>query len=237
MLKPTDIKKILELWESGVPKERIADMTGISRYSVRNCIEEYKSLAQFNKLFGHLSDLPENEDTEAAPRKYIIRGYAAKRRNYTNEQFAKAVAESTSIAKVLEKLGLKPAGGNYVLANKLIQELGLDTSHFRGSHDWARGKKSTFVRQRALGEIMVKDSDYANTHVLRKRLIAEGVFEHRCVSCGLDMWLDNKIPLEIDHINGDRRDNRLENLRLLCPNCHALTSTYRGKNKKTTPNI
>src|SRR5262249_37781957 len=142
-----EIKTILELWESGIPKEQIAERTGISRYSVRNCIDEYKSLAQFNMMF-------EQETTETAPRKYVIKGYSTRRRAYTNEEFAQAVAESTSVAKVLEKLGLKPAGGNYVLAKKLIQELGLDTRHFKGSHDWARGKKSTFVRQHAIEEIL-----------------------------------------------------------------------------------
>lgn len=55
---------------------------------------------------------------------------------------------------------------------------------------------------------------------------------HKCESCNLEEWLGNKIPLELDHINGVNNDNRIENLRILCPNCHALTPTYRGKNIK-----
>jgi hypothetical protein len=230
MLSRVDIKTILELWESGLPKVHIAEMIGISRYSVRNCIEEYKSLEQFSKL--HPSEQGSTEQIEeAVPRKYVIQGYTRGRSAYSDEDLIRAVAECKSVAKVLERFGLKPAGGNYIIIKKRIQELGLDTSHFKGSHDWARGRKSPFVRQRALEEIMVKDSVYT-TSMLRKRLISEGIFEHQCMSCGLDTWMGNKIPLEIDHINGDRQDNRLENLRLLCPNCHALTATYRGKNKK-----
>ncbi len=229
MLKREQIQTILELWESGVPKERIADMTGVSRYSVRNCVDEYQSLAQFN---ADVEASTGNDNVDDVPRIYIIKGFQGGRRRYSDEQLSQAVAECKSVAKVLEKIGLKPAGGNYTIINRRIKELGLDTSHFRGSRDWARGQKSTFVRKRALEEILVRDSVYT-TSMLRKRLISEGIFEHRCVSCGLDTWLDNKIPLEIDHINGDRRDNRIENLRLLCPNCHALTETYRGKNKKT----
>ncbi len=184
-----ELRQILELWESGVPKEHIAEITGISRYSVRNCIDEYGTLAQFDKLFGQSGGSQQRLDTEA-PRKYIISGYTRGRSAYNDEELIKAVAECASIAKVLERFGLKPAGGNYTKINKRIQELGLDTSHFKGRHDWARGKKSSFIRQRALAEILVKDSVYT-TSMLRRRLISDGIFEHCCVSCGLDTWLDN----------------------------------------------
>lgn len=75
-----------------------------------------------------------------------------------------------------------------------------------------------------------KHTNY-QSHKLRLRLISEGVFEHKCTNCNNKEWLGNPIPLELEHINGDSTDNTLSNLTLLCPNCHALTSTYRGKNK------
>ena len=134
------------------------------------------------------------------------------------------------MAEVLRKLRVVPAGGNYATVKSKIKELGLDTSHFTGA-GWAKNKTTSFVRKRAIEEILVKDSTYVSTNNLRKRLIREGILEPRCVSCNLAEWLGQPIPLEVDHINGDRHDNRLENLRLLCPNCHALTATYRGKNK------
>ena len=67
---------------------------------------------------------------------------------------------------------------------------------------------------------------------MRKRLIIEGLKNHRCECCGLSEWLEEPIPLELDHIDGDHYNNMLENLKILCPNCHAKTPTYRGKNKK-----
>lgn len=66
---------------------------------------------------------------------------------------------------------------------------------------------------------------------LRIRLLEEKVFEHKCYSCNLTEWLNKPIPLELEHINGKSSDHRLENLTLLCPNCHSFTDTYRGKNK------
>ncbi len=70
---------------------------------------------------------------------------------------------------------------------------------------------------------------------LRIRLLNENVFEHICDSCGNAEWQGKPIPLELDHINGINSDHKLENLRLLCPNCHAQTDTYRGKNMGRKP--
>lgn len=78
-------------------------------------------------------------------------------------------------------------------------------------------------------EILVLGSSY-QTNKLRIRLLREGVKEHRCEVCGLSEWLGSPIPLELDHINGINNDHRLHNLRLICPNCHAQTDNYRGKN-------
>lgn len=78
---------------------------------------------------------------------------------------------------------------------------------------------------------MVENCNY-QSFKLKQRLIKEKIKLHKCENCLQEKWLDNLIPLEIDHINGINTDNRLENIRLLCPNCHALTPNYRGKNKK-----
>jgi 5-methylcytosine-specific restriction endonuclease McrA len=82
---------------------------------------------------------------------------------------------------------------------------------------------------RSLGEILMIDSPYPSSK-LKERLLAAGYKERRCEDCGLAEWNGKPIPLELHHVNGDSTDNRIENIRILCPNCHAQTATYRGKN-------
>jgi len=81
-----------------------------------------------------------------------------------------------------------------------------------------------------LSEILQGLHPQYQSNKLRIRLIKEGVFQPICVSCNNVNWLGSKIPLELDHIDGDSSNHKLENIRLLCPNCHAFTETYRGKN-------
>jgi 5-methylcytosine-specific restriction endonuclease McrA len=69
-----------------------------------------------------------------------------------------------------------------------------------------------------------------HSNKLRRKLLREGLKDYKCESCGNTQWLDRDIPLEVHHKNGDKNDNTLENLQLLCPNCHAMTDTYRGRN-------
>jgi hypothetical protein len=229
-----ELKRILELWAQGHNKLQISKITGIPRATIRDCIDRYGTVAQLDSLVKGNPFVVSTEPTEGDKKRYIIPGFRPQKRRSSDEELTQIVAESFSLAEVLRRLDLRLAGGNYAVLKQRIKELNLDTSHFTGKL-WLKGKKNHATRYRALEEILVKDSTYVSTHNLRQRLIAEGIFEHRCVSCGLAEWLERPIPLEIDHVNGDRRDNRLDNLRLLCPNCHALTTTYRGKNKKAAP--
>ena len=83
-----------------------------------------------------------------------------------------------------------------------------------------------------LDEILVKDSKYTNMSSLKKRVLKNNLIEYKCAICGISEWMNKKLILQLDHINGDNRDNRISNLRLLCPNCHSQTETYCKKNKK-----
>lgn len=150
------------------------------------------------------------------------------RTRYTIEELKDAVASSSSIAQVLSKLDVVVAGGNYASIRSMFKKHAIDTSHFTGQ-GWSKGK--SFKPKRPLQDYL--DNKYAiASHSLRQRLLSEGIFERKCYGCNLTEWFGNEIPLELDHINGVHEDNTLSNLRLLCPNCHALTDTYRGKNKK-----
>ena len=151
------------------------------------------------------------------------------KRKWTIEQFIEAVKTSLSYAEVMRKLGLKPSGGNYSTVKRFIAELNLDTSHMTGAA-WNQGERYRPIQQaKPLEEILVENSTF-NTNHLRKRLLKEGVKEAKCECCGRTEWLGKPIVLELHHVNGIKTDLRIENLQILCPNCHAFTDNYRGRN-------
>lgn len=151
----------------------------------------------------------------------------------SDKEFSEIVKSSLSIAEVIRKCGRIPAGGNYLVMKKRIQELNLNTSHFTGK-GWNTGSRyKIMVPAKPLNEVLTRDSFY-QSYKLAKRLIKEGLKEKKCECCNNTVWLNKEIPLELHHINGDNTDNRIENLQLLCPNCHALTDNYRGRNRKSS---
>jgi 5-methylcytosine-specific restriction endonuclease McrA len=155
-----------------------------------------------------------------------------RKRSWTDEQLMLAVAGSESVRSVIIKLRLVPAGGNYDQINDRIKALNLSTSHFTGM-GWNVGLKFVPNPKLPLNEILVKGRRH-QSNSLKLRLFNAGLREPKCELCGwCEMSVDGRIPIELDHINGDHMDNRIENLRILCPNCHSLQLTHRGKNKKT----
>lgn len=145
---------------------------------------------------------------------------------YSLEQFREAVNSSTSIRQTLIKLGIKSEGGNYRVVHHYAKKYQVSLEHFTGK-GWSKGKS---LPRRPYNTYLTVNSRI-QSHKLRKNLIKNEIFEPKCSSCSLTTWMNQPIPLELDHINGIHDDNRIVNLRLLCPNCHALTPTYRGKNK------
>ncbi len=154
-----------------------------------------------------------------------------KKRSWTDEQLIEAAKKARSYRQVLLTLQLVPAGGNYDQVQRRIQELGIKTNHFTGK-GWNVGlifKPRVAVPVEAH---LVNNSD-VQSYKLKVKLFAKGLKQPKCELCGwATVTPDGRIPLELDHINGVRKDNRLENLRILCPNCHSLQATHRGKNKK-----
>jgi hypothetical protein len=151
--------------------------------------------------------------------------------SWSDDQLRAAVAESKSVAQVIRKLGLIPAGGNYNQVGRRLDALKLDTAHFTGKR-WNLGGNFVSIPALPLEELLVANRP-TQSHKLKLRLFRAGLKKPACELCGwAERALDGRIPVELDHANGDKNDNRLENLRILCPNCHALQPTHRGLNQK-----
>jgi hypothetical protein len=147
------------------------------------------------------------------------------RRVYSDADLAAAVAVSTSVAGVLRRLGVPLSGGQHAHLARRIRRAGIDTSHFLGQAHY-RGRQAPRKKAEDVLVVLPPGSARLHTPQLRRALVDCGV-EERCLLCGLDgTWQGQPLRLVIDHINGEWLDNRLENLRFLCPNCHAQTSTW-----------
>ena len=162
----------------------------------------------------------------------------AKSKTWTDDQFKQAVSNSISVAGVLRCLNLSLTGSNYQTVHRYIKIFDLTTHHWTGQHKDKGVSNLTFHRFKAkpLEEILVSQSTYRNTTSLKKRLLKNHLLENKCYMCDLKTeWNKKTLVLILDHINGIPTDNRLLNLRLLCPNCNSQTPTFAGRNRKNSP--
>lgn len=158
----------------------------------------------------------------------------------SKDEFADIVKNSNTLTEICQKIKYSTRGGvAFKTINKRIEIDGLDNTHLIAGAKAKMGG-SSYKRKRPLEDILIEHSDYDSTSALKKRLINESILTNQCYNCGLEPKWDNKVlVMALDHINGRPFDHRIENLRLLCPNCHSQTDTYMGRNKigkyKTKP--
>lgn len=138
------------------------------------------------------------------------------------------VENSDTFAEVMRKLGYTANRGNSIKGlKKHLDENGIDYSKFSKNNILAHSHPKN-----DLSEILVEDSKYTNMTRLKDRILRAGLLKYECYICNINEWNGKPITLQLDHINGNNRDNRIENLRLLCPNCHSQTETFCGKKKR-----
>lgn len=145
----------------------------------------------------------------------------------SDEEFKAIIANNFSYSDCLRALGLNTRGGSSTdVLKRRIQELKCSTEHFN------RGVSNGAYQKYTMETILTENSNYVSISKLKQRLVKGKYLEYKCACCGINEWQNKPITLQLDHINGNNRDHRLENLRFLCPNCHSQTNTYAGKNKK-----
>ena len=148
--------------------------------------------------------------------------------NFTRQEVEKFVSDSYSYAELARKCGYNGQGGSNIKEMHLmIEKFNLDISHFIGQ-GWLKGK--TYQSDKYIPFKEYIKGVHVQTNKIRKKLLKEGLKEHICECCKNTLWNNVPIPLEVHHKDGNKENNDIENLQLLCPNCHALTDNYKGKN-------
>ena len=148
----------------------------------------------------------------------------------SDEQFVELLKKSSTISEVLFKLGYTVKGNSwgYSQVKRRMDDLNLDYSIFKG--------KSAVIKTGSLNNVrkedILKENCKHQRTVLRRYVIKNNLIPYKCAICGCTEWQGKTLSLELDHINGINNDNRLENLRFLCPNCHSQTSTYGSRNQQ-----
>lgn len=148
----------------------------------------------------------------------------------TDEQFVELIKNSTNISEVLFKLGYSIKGNSWGFSQvrRRMDDLNLNPSDFKGKSAMLEKNKETELT----AEMLLKENCKHNRNCLRRFIIKNNLIPYKCAICGTTEWNGKTLSLELDHINGINNDNRLENLRFLCPNCHSQTTTYGSRNQQ-----
>lgn len=149
---------------------------------------------------------------------------------YSDEEIRRAVESSDSWAGACRFLNIQnPSTGSQTHIKRRASKLSVDSSHFTGQ-SWRKGRVFDFERK-PIEFYTVLNGPFITSHNLKIKLFRSGAKRKECESCGISEWMGEDMPLELDHINSNRVDNRLENLMILCPNCHAVKTRKDSKRR------
>ena len=148
--------------------------------------------------------------------------------NYTKELLEEKVKDCYSFAELCRKLGLKPEGSNPKTIRTKMDEFKIDYSHFTGKA-WNKFPENPIYKEKYLPNLC-EHSSLSSSNV-KKLVYKLKLKENKCERCGISEWQGESIQCELHHINGDPTDNRIENLQILCPNCHSQTDNFRSRNR------
>ena len=148
-------------------------------------------------------------------------------RKYTKEKLQEVADKCFSIRQMILELGLKETGGNYSNIKNRCKEFKIDVNHFFGP-SWNRLGHPSFNKNNGedLENFFTKKDKKIASSKIKNRIINNGLKEYKCETCGINEWMGKRIVIELHHVNGDPTDNRFDNLKLLCPNCHSQTHNY-----------
>lgn len=194
----------------------------------KNEIELIKKLRQSGKSFGEIAK--EMLITKSQARYYSLINFDEREKKQKEYEIkvCELAKKCTNINQILHILGKRGTNEYYKQIRKILSKNNVDISHFIENVPY---KPLKFSEKLPIEKYLVSGSTIGSTK-LKNRILKEALKEHKCERCGRTEWEGESIPLQLHHINGNRIDNRLENLQLLCPNCHTLTDNYCGKKLK-----
>lgn len=145
-------------------------------------------------------------------------------KKYAKDELIKIINNSNSYREFLYNIGYSSSGNAYRVTQKYLDSIKIDYTNLVKNR-WSS-------KERSIEDVLVEGVNFCNKS-LKTKILKYKVLDYKCVECGNEgEWMGKPITLQLDHINGVHNDNRIENLRFMCPNCHSQTDTHGGKNNK-----